>query len=1655
MNENIKRMFFVLTLVTLLATVGAVCAADDANTTAAVDSGVSDVATVSETASDTLAAEQVTTTSDDNKVDTKTIEKEEKNLKKEPKTHIVNNDTITEIFSNNGTSPYANFGFNSSLLGDDINDGDTIDIQGSITGNYNLTINKAVNIISSTHDALIDLNTTNPDLTGGSPGNHFIIDHEGAYTNVTGINFHNTQLFVRNTTHVTLDNISVINERQIGGGIGGTAIRANATYITVKNSYFYTKGSSSTMIALTWADYCTIDNCTIISEGSGNLFYLNHYNLIADVPEDIETNIYNNVTNCVISGGPGGISMGMVLHGKYTNVINNTLYVGGIGGDANATIINNTLHGGYIDGGKYILNNTVYRNSITCAADTFVVNNTAESFNVGENSTVENNTGNFVLHGNCYLHDNNIQDLTINTNNNTVSHNFISGIITIKGRDNYLNDNNITGYDFNSISITGRNNTITDNYITSYNASGNDCVWARRPEQNIVANNTPESNVTYVIITEESYSQYFDNNGLFNSEIINNNTNIILKDSFTNKNFTFKNVYAGLIGQNAILYNSTITLDENTHMGLNNITLNNSLYNSKNSIIVNSEYNRIDNTTIYHGGNTDIESITINAKNNRLFNNTIRITPDTTNIRITAIKTTKEKTNISDNNIFIIKDSLNNAKAIDLGANNNTVYKNIITINSENIEAITLNNSGGNIIQSNNINLTGTSINAIKATTGNSSNNNISRNTIDLKSSNNAIGILIDSQEQIDSNNIEQNTIYANVTNNLTMIRVTQKPTTKYSTVYLTRIVRNSLYANASNVMGIVLTAVEPYLQQNNIYLNATNNTIENSDDYIQHSNSAVIIQNSSYIELSLEKYYLHNVESLRLNSVYNGSISISANTTNTIPVYIDNSYNILAHWSLNINTTELNTINVANCDNITITNNQLNANDTYGGDASIKIINTTNSTIENNIPILLYITNDNFYEFFDENNTLNTEGTIILGSDLYNKDMIILSNTTIDNRKNYTIYNGSIIFNSKNNNYNGLSINNLKFNNSINKTIITANETNINIQKLTVNAQNNTLPIIINYNSPKFTLNNSQIISNQTYAKLIQLINSTNQNTITNNYLLTNTSMGDGTIESINSQFVTIKNNTPIETTFLTNDNYNNYFDEGIYKGADYIEIASDIYNKTMTFNKAVIINGCNYTLYNSTITSTQPNTEIRNINLYYENNQTPSQIITINSGIIENCNITTKADTVDVITATGETRIIGITINGEANQIRAIVSMCDFLILEKYYIYLTSPNPTKAIDIEVGGIGSAILYEYDENNPNTIIVNATNNGIPLVYTSEEAGGELYYLYIESKDDYGMNSISPNIYAENIYPYIYSVGFKTMIKIQIPEQILINKENIIQINPTDIFGQEINGTTTLNDGEQSIKTTNRTIKYTPLSTGEKTLTITYNDPTGKYDSTTITTTITVKQLSLTVNTINATAGQTINITARITADDETITDINKGKITFKVNGKTLKDPNGKVIYAKVVNGTATIENYIVPSDWAKEGTTIQAVYSGSTQCEKLTSEKTNITVEKAAPTFTTESVTGSAGSTVQLKATITDGDKVINSGKVVFKINGKTVKDENGKVIYAKVDANGEVSVDYNLGNLKAGSYTIEATFISPNYDKITSNTTMTVVKA
>ena len=68
------------------------------------------------------------------------------------------------------------------------------------------------------------------------------------------------------------------------------------------------------------------------------------------------------------------------------------------------------------------------------------------------------------------------------------------------------------------------------------------------------------------------------------------------------------------------------------------------------------------------------------------------------------------------------------------------------------------------------------------------------------------------------------------------------------------------------------------------------------------------------------------------------------------------------------------------------------------------------------------------------------------------------------------------------------------------------------------------------------------------------------------------------------------------------------------------------------------------------------------------------------------------------------------------------------------------------------------------------------------------------------------------------------------------------------------------------------------------------------------------------------------------------------------------------------------------------------------------------------------------------------------------NTGKVVFKINGKTVKDKNSKVIYAKV-VNNTVEFEYTLPeSYKAKIILFPTTLISPDYERIEDSKTLNV---
>ncbi|WP_404806788.1 Ig-like domain repeat protein, partial [Methanobrevibacter smithii] len=273
---------------------------------------------------------------------------------------IVTNETFFDYFIN-GT------------LADYVPEGATLDFRGKFYSHddvkFDLAINKPINMISTTGDAFIDLNTTAGSLLGENPGSCFTINNGGSGSNVSGIIFHNTQVWIYDAHNVVLNNISVIVEnKRVGSGVGTTTIRHGSTNVTLKNSYIYTSNNGgSSSIVLTHVQNCTVENNTIVGEGNvGNLLYLNTFN---DAGCDL-SNDYNKILNNKITGPSpaAAICYGIAINGNNNLIAGNVInYAGnGIVPAWGATPNNNTYCDNVLIGGA----------SMSVAASSIAYNNT-------------------------------------------------------------------------------------------------------------------------------------------------------------------------------------------------------------------------------------------------------------------------------------------------------------------------------------------------------------------------------------------------------------------------------------------------------------------------------------------------------------------------------------------------------------------------------------------------------------------------------------------------------------------------------------------------------------------------------------------------------------------------------------------------------------------------------------------------------------------------------------------------------------------------------------------------------------------------------------------------------------------------------------------------------------------------------------------------------------------------------------------------------------------------------------------------------------------------------------------------------------------------------------------------------------------------------
>ena len=286
MTLKLNRLILISIFLLAIISLGAASAADDLNTEIEGGHNADDIqaAPVSEDIT------QDTQTDDD----TSALSADGEDVQTASQTYVINNQTVSTYFGSDGK------------LVDTVEEGSTLDFQGKITSDNikTIVINKKVNIVSSTKNGEIYLNTSSgAEITTGDLKNRFILDANASGTVLSGITFYNTQLLLLDNIHdVTIDGISVIAENismktptlasSWDSSVGIVSILASEN-MTIKNSKFYANNVSATLFRANPANrnYEIFNNSfTLFATGSSNVIYM--YRANNDQLDTIR--IYNN-----------------------------------------------------------------------------------------------------------------------------------------------------------------------------------------------------------------------------------------------------------------------------------------------------------------------------------------------------------------------------------------------------------------------------------------------------------------------------------------------------------------------------------------------------------------------------------------------------------------------------------------------------------------------------------------------------------------------------------------------------------------------------------------------------------------------------------------------------------------------------------------------------------------------------------------------------------------------------------------------------------------------------------------------------------------------------------------------------------------------------------------------------------------------------------------------------------------------------------------------------------------------------------------------------------------------------------------------------------------------------------------------------------------
>ncbi|RAP50271.1 MAG: hypothetical protein BZ138_06815 [Methanosphaera sp. rholeuAM270] len=241
--------------------------------------------------------------------------------------------------------------------------------------------------------------------------------------------------------------------------------------------------------------------------------------------------------------------------------------------------------------------------------------------------------------------------------------------------------------------------------------------------------------------------------------------------------------------------------------------------------------------------------------------------------------------------------------------------------------------------------------------------------------------------------------------------------------------------------------------------------------------------------------------------------------------------------------------------------------------------------------------------------------------------------------------------------------------------------------------------------------------------------------------------------------------------------------------------------------------------------------------------------------------------------------------------------------------------------------------------------------------------------------------------------------------------------------------------TVTLGNGTKIKVTTDKKGQATvdtELSSGNNTVTVSVSK-NSVYNSSTTTVKTTVKKAAVrvVVDSVTGIVGEKIKLTAHIT--DEYGNLVTGGNLVFKLNGRSLRtdgrfDTNkASPMKISVKNGLVT---FTMTADlYLRAGKNITASYSGSYKYEsaKANTAEANIKKRSASITVKTSKKLVKQGQNIVFTATVKDvtvgssKSLINNNSYVIFKINGKTLKDSKGKVIKVKL-VNGVAKYTYRV---------------------------------